>query len=145
MSSRNCKGSGRGPRNPAAGPVLGAPGRRGDPSRRLRGAARPDAAMHSRQPQGCLRPQGVPGRGPLAEGPPADPAMNVNVLVQRARRALGDQGPIVTGPGGYSFDGAGQCRVDAEVFLAAVAPGRGPLATRRPSAPRWPVPEAPGV
>ncbi|MEA2567291.1 MAG: hypothetical protein QOD49_2468 [Actinomycetota bacterium] len=55
---------------------------------------------------------------------PADPVMNVNVLVQRARSALGDQGLIVTGPGGYSFAGAGGCVIDAEVFLAAVGRGR---------------------
>ena len=48
---------------------------------------------------------------------PADPATNLGVLVNRARRALGDPGVIVTGSGGYAL---GPCVVDVDEFLAAV-------------------------
>lgn len=57
-------------------------------------------------------------------GPPADPDLNLNVLVTRARSALGASSLILTGPGGYSFDGSDACRVDAESFLELVAAGR---------------------
>nr|WP_239029470.1 BTAD domain-containing putative transcriptional regulator [Pseudonocardia acidicola] len=52
---------------------------------------------------------------------PADPAGNLGVLVNRARRTLGDAGLVVTGPGGYAL---GACGVDVEEFHAAVAAGR---------------------
>ena len=52
---------------------------------------------------------------------PADPATNLGVLVNRARRALGDPGVIVTGSGGYAL---GPCAVDVDEFLAAVARAR---------------------
>jgi len=55
---------------------------------------------------------------------PADPARNLNVLVTRARRALGDPALIVTGPGGYSFAAAAGCTVDAETFLDLLRRGR---------------------
>ena len=58
------------------------------------------------------------------KGPPLDPDLNLNVLVTRARRALGDPALIVTGSGGYSFAEGGTCTVDAEQFLAAVRAGR---------------------
>ncbi|HEY0816666.1 MAG TPA: BTAD domain-containing putative transcriptional regulator, partial [Pseudonocardia sp.] len=48
---------------------------------------------------------------------PADPATNLGVLVNRARRALGDPATIVTGSGGYAL---GRCGVDVEEFLAAL-------------------------
>lgn len=48
---------------------------------------------------------------------PADPAANLGVLVNRARRALGDTGLVVTGSGGYAL---GDCTVDATQFLAAL-------------------------
>src|SRR5205823_7542189 len=57
-------------------------------------------------------------------GAPADPDLNLNVLVTRARNALGAPSLILTGPGGYSFAGAGACSVDAESFLEFVASGR---------------------
>jgi DNA-binding SARP family transcriptional activator/tetratricopeptide (TPR) repeat protein len=50
---------------------------------------------------------------------PGDPVANLQVLVTRARRALGDSRLIVTGQGGYTLaDGPG-CVVDAQLFLAA--------------------------
>ncbi|HEY4937954.1 MAG TPA: BTAD domain-containing putative transcriptional regulator, partial [Actinomycetota bacterium] len=57
-------------------------------------------------------------------GPPADPDLNLNVLVTRARSALGAPSLILTGPGGYSFARTGGCSVDAESFLELVAAGR---------------------
>ena len=52
---------------------------------------------------------------------PADPAANVHVLVNRARRALGDPEVIVTGSGGYAL---GACTVDVAAFLAALDDAR---------------------
>ena len=59
---------------------------------------------------------------------PADPVASLQVLVTRARRALGDRSLLVTGGGGYSFVAGNRCVVDAEVFEAAVATGRERLA-----------------
>jgi class 3 adenylate cyclase/DNA-binding SARP family transcriptional activator len=59
---------------------------------------------------------------------PADPAANLKVLVNRARRALGDPALILTASGGYSFAAGSDCVVDAERFLAAVVAGRDQLA-----------------
>ncbi len=55
---------------------------------------------------------------------PSDPGANLKALVNRARRALGDPGLIVTGPGGYSFRPGEGCVIDAEVFLERVRMGR---------------------
>lgn len=59
-----------------------------------------------------------PGRAP------ADPERNLNVMVARARRALGDPSLIVTGSSGYFFQPAAGCVVDAEMFLDKVRSGR---------------------
>lgn len=59
---------------------------------------------------------------------PADPAANLKVLVNRARRALGDPALILTASGGYSFAAGNDCVVDGERFLVAVAAGRDRLA-----------------
>jgi DNA-binding SARP family transcriptional activator/tetratricopeptide (TPR) repeat protein len=56
-----------------------------------------------------------------ADRPPADPAANLNVLVNRARRALGGTSAVVTGSGGYAL-GAGT--VDLTEFLDGVAAAR---------------------
>jgi DNA-binding SARP family transcriptional activator len=64
-----------------------------------------------------------PGRAP------ADPVMNLNVMISRARQALGDPTLILTGPGGYSFAPDDRCVVDAEVFLARVETARQRLAS----------------
>jgi DNA-binding SARP family transcriptional activator len=63
---------------------------------------------------------------------PADPAANLKVLVNRARRALGDPSLIVTGPRGYSFAPGEECLVDAEVFEARVKAGRDRLSAGQP-------------
>jgi len=82
--------------------------------------------------------------------PPADPVMNLNVLVKRARRGLGAPDLILTGPGGYSFARTERCVVDAEQFLAGVESARGllpagwALGTLRVALDRWggePLPE----
>jgi DNA-binding SARP family transcriptional activator len=59
-----------------------------------------------------------PGRAP------ADPERNLNVMIARARRALGDPSLIVTGSGGYFFQPEPKCMVDTEVFLSRVRSGR---------------------
>jgi DNA-binding SARP family transcriptional activator len=53
---------------------------------------------------------------------PADPAANLGVLVNRARRAVGGAPVIVTGTGGYAL--GDDCTVDVTEFLAAVAHAR---------------------
>jgi DNA-binding SARP family transcriptional activator/tetratricopeptide (TPR) repeat protein len=52
---------------------------------------------------------------------PADPPGNLGVLVNRARRAVGDPGLVVTGAGGYAL---GPCRVDVAEFLDLLARAR---------------------
>ncbi len=53
---------------------------------------------------------------------PSDPVANLQVLVNRARRALGDGSLITTGAGGYSLAAPPRVVVDSEQFLAAGAP-----------------------
>lgn len=53
---------------------------------------------------------------------PADPVANLGVLVNRARRALGDPTLIITGTGGYALSNA--CTVDITKFLAAIEQAR---------------------
>lgn len=63
---------------------------------------------------------------------PADAPGNVEVLIARIRRALGDRTLVRTGSGGYSLVGDGRCRVDVEEFLTA-AVGAHALAGRDPA------------
>lgn len=56
--------------------------------------------------------------------PPADPEANLNVVVNRARRGLGDPGAVETVPGGYSFSMATDITVDVERFEALVRTAR---------------------
>ncbi|MDQ4145956.1 MAG: AAA family ATPase [Actinomycetota bacterium] len=65
-------------------------------------------------------------------GSPADPAANLNVMINRARRALAPS-LILTVSGGYSFPEDERCVVDAELFLAAVEAGRSRLASSQPA------------
>lgn len=62
--------------------------------------------------------------------PPADSKGNIEVLVSRIRRALGDPALIRTGPGGYSLTAGPECWVDTEAFLAAADEGHELLADR---------------
>lgn len=59
---------------------------------------------------------------------PADPAGSLEVLIHRARRALGDPSLITTGPGGYAFTGGEGCLIDAEEFRRLTEAGRTALA-----------------
>ncbi|GBC86711.1 Regulatory protein AfsR [bacterium HR12] len=63
-----------------------------------------------------------------AERSPADPAASLEVLVHRARRALGDPALIVTGEGGYAFAPGEGCVIDAERFRSLTELGRAALA-----------------
>jgi DNA-binding SARP family transcriptional activator len=65
---------------------------------------------------------------------PADPVMNLNVMISRARQALGDPSLILTGPGGYSFVADNRCTVDVEAFLARVEAGKERLTNGQPGA-----------
>ena len=87
-------------------------------------AAAAGAAAGNADPQGHDRGALWPRR------PPADPGGNIEVLVSRIRRALGDPALIRTGPAGYSLTEGRECRVDAEAFLAAAGDGRRLLADR---------------
>lgn len=62
---------------------------------------------------------------------PADPAANLEVLVSRARRALGEASLIETGPGGYTFVADARCRVDAQEVLRLAEEGQGHLSAGR--------------
>ncbi|WP_161962266.1 BTAD domain-containing putative transcriptional regulator [Nocardioides speluncae] len=53
--------------------------------------------------------------------PPSDPVANLQVLVNRARRALGDAALIVTDRGGYTLVRSAACSVDSERFLDALS------------------------
>src|SRR5260370_12329563 len=122
-------------RDPVAGPVLGSQGRGGNSPRLVRRTPGRTLLriLVSRRGAFVSREYLTEALWPTA--PPANPAMNINVLVQRARRALCDPGLVLTAPGGYSFAGTSGCRVDAESFLQSVdtarrllAGGRGPEA-----------------
>jgi DNA-binding SARP family transcriptional activator/tetratricopeptide (TPR) repeat protein len=80
--------------------------------------------------RGTLVPKDLIADALWPDSPPADPAGNIEVLVSRIRRAMGDRTVIRTGPGGYILADGGRCRVDAEEFLAAVQAGRATLAAR---------------
>jgi len=64
------------------------------------------------------------------DNPPADPAGNIEVLVSRIRRAMGDRTLVRTGPGGYVLADSDRCWVDAEAFLSAVQAGQAALSAR---------------
>ena len=80
--------------------------------------------------RGTLVPKDVIAEALWQERRPADAGGNIEVLVSRIRRALGDPTLIYTGSGGYALTSDARCWVDAEAFLAAVAAGRTLLAER---------------
>ena len=80
--------------------------------------------------RGALVPKDVIADALWPRRHPADAAGNIEVLVSRIRRALGDRTLIRTGPGGYSLAGGDRCWVDVEAFHAAVRAGRSLLAER---------------
>jgi DNA-binding SARP family transcriptional activator len=87
--------------------------------------------------RGALIPKDVIAEALWPRRPPADTRGNVEVLVSRIRRALGDPELIRTGPGGYSLTGGRECWVDAEAFRAAARDGRGLLADHPAEALAW--------
>ncbi|MFR9801270.1 BTAD domain-containing putative transcriptional regulator [Pseudonocardia sp. RS010] len=77
----------------------------------------------------ATRPDRPVSRDELAEilwaaCPPADPAANLNVLVHRARRALGGEDVLRRTAAGYLLVTGDGCEIDAECVLRAVAEGR---------------------
>lgn len=58
---------------------------------------------------------------------PVDAGGNVEILISRIRRALGDRSLIQTGSGGYTLVGDDRCWVDIEAFLTAVGRGQAEL------------------
>ena len=80
--------------------------------------------------RGTLVPKDLIAEALWPDDPPADAPGNIEVLVSRIRRALGDRTLIRTGQGGYILADGDQCWIDAEAFLAAVRAGRARLASR---------------
>lgn len=74
--------------------------------------------------RGSLVPRDVLADILWGERPPADPDANLDVLVHRARRALGDASLIITGLGGYALADGDGIWIDAEQFRASVRQGR---------------------
>ena len=80
--------------------------------------------------RGTLVPKDLIAEVLWPDGPPADAPGNIEVLVSRIRRALGDRTLIQTGQGGYILADGDQCWIDAEAFLGAVQSGRARLAAQ---------------
>jgi DNA-binding SARP family transcriptional activator/tetratricopeptide (TPR) repeat protein len=80
--------------------------------------------------RGTLVPKDMIAEVLWPDNPPADAPGNIEVLVSRLRRALGDRALIRTGQGGYALSDGDQCWVDAEAFLNATQAGRARLAAR---------------
>ncbi|HEU5419357.1 MAG TPA: AAA family ATPase [Streptosporangiaceae bacterium] len=80
--------------------------------------------------RGTLVPKDLIAGALWPDNPPADPAGNIEVLVSRIRRALGDRALVQAGPGGYVLADGDRCWVDAEAFLAALQAGQAALALR---------------
>jgi DNA-binding SARP family transcriptional activator len=92
------------------------------------GAEVPAAAFGGRKVRALLRMLAVQ-RGRLVpldvlaewlwtDRAPADPPANLQVLVNRIRRAVGRPDLVVTGPSGYALTDAPWCVIDTETFLA---------------------------
>ena len=84
--------------------------------------------------RGEMAPKDVLVDALWGERPPADPVRNLEILVVRARKALGDTTPIETGPGGYTFTRATDCWVDVERLVELAVAGRHQLSAGRPGA-----------
>lgn len=68
------------------------------------------------------------------ERAPSNPDANLNVLVSRARRAVGEPGLIVTSAVGYALAGSDRCLVDAAQLMERAATGHTHLEARRADA-----------
>ncbi len=66
--------------------------------------------------------------------PPADPSTNLNVVVNRARRALGDRRCIATVSGGYVLPSEVEIRIDTELLEQHVRAARDAHAQGDPAA-----------
>lgn len=68
------------------------------------------------------------------ERAPSDPDANLNVLVSRARRAVGESDLIVTSAAGYALAGADRCLVDATRLMERASTGHAHLEAGRADA-----------
>lgn len=101
---------------------------------RLAGQEQPDRVFGGRLARQLLRMLAVSRGTVLSKDvavealwpthPPADAPGNVEILVSRVRRALGDRSLIQFGSGGYTLVGDDRCWVDVEAFLTAVGRGQ---------------------
>lgn len=83
--------------------------------------------------RGTLVPKDVIAEALWPHHPSARAAADIQVLVSRVRRAIGDRSLVQTGPGGYRLADDARCQVDAETFLKAVEAGRS-LLQKQPAA-----------
>lgn len=101
---------------------------------RVAGREQPDRAFGGRLARQLLRMLAV-SRGTVLSRdvavealwpthPPADAPGNVEILISRVRRALGDRSLIQFGSGGYTLAGDDRCWVDVEAFLTLVGRGQ---------------------
>ena len=114
--------------DPAAGPVRGAPGPEEIPLRAFGGRRAQQLLRLLALRRGALVPKDIIAEALWPVRRPGDAGGNIEVLVSRIRRALGDRTLVRTGSGGYALTGDGRCWVDAEAFVAAVEGGRTRLA-----------------
>ncbi len=77
--------------------------------------------------RGTLLSKDIAAEALWPTAPPVDSRGNVEILISRIRRALGDRSLVQTVPGGYTLVGDDRCWVDAEAFLAEVAHGQAEL------------------
>lgn len=101
---------------------------------RVAGREQPDRAFGGRLARQLLRMLAVSRGTVLSKDvaiealwpthPPADAPGNVEILVSRVRRALGDRSLIQFGSGGYTLAGDDRCWVDVEAFLTLVGLGQ---------------------
>ena len=75
--------------------------------------------------RGCYLPHDVLAERLWPDRLPADPAANLQVLVNRARRAVGRPDLILTGPGGYALTTEPWLEVDVDQYLGRPSPVRG--------------------
>ncbi len=80
--------------------------------------------------RGALVPKDVIAGALWPQQCPQHAGGNIEVLVSRIRRALGDRTLIQTGSSGYSLTADDRCWVDTEAFLASVRDGHRLLAER---------------
>jgi hypothetical protein len=116
------------------------------------GAEVPAAAFGGRKVRALLRMLAVQ-RGRLVpldvlaewlwtDRAPADPPANLQVRVNRIRRAVGRPDLVVTGPSGYALTDAPWCVIDTETLLAELRRAHGCASGRRSRSTGAPWPPA---